>query len=92
VSAFHSYQPSAGTRQRVLRTALRHIGLPAASSLRALIVDVGSVGCDHQPGIKPQRIVNASSAPSLVSPAAPAASASAALRRITGNCIDGAAL
>ncbi|MNP46345.1 hypothetical protein D3C76_1403350 [compost metagenome] len=62
-SSFHSYHPAAGIRQRWLRSAWRHIGLVAASSLRALKLNVGGVGFFHQGGISPQRAGTTSCSP-----------------------------
>jgi hypothetical protein len=54
-AARHSYQPSAGIRQRQCRQAPRHIGFDAASSDRALKHEAGGFGCFHHAGMKPQR-------------------------------------
>src|SRR4051812_36248609 len=60
----HSYQPTAGTRQRALAAACLHIGFVAASSERALKQWPGALLSFHQNGIKPQRAATSSN-PSL---------------------------
>ena len=54
-TACHSYQPSAGIRQRERANASRHIGLSAASSRRALKLVRGGFASFHQCGTMPQR-------------------------------------
>jgi len=60
----HSYQPSAGTRQRALRYGSRHIGFNAACSDAALKQWPGGFDCFHHAGISPQRASASSSAES----------------------------
>ena len=50
-----AYKPSAGTRQRRLRKAVRKAGFSASVSTRALIMRLPIVGSLAQLGIKPQR-------------------------------------
>ena len=52
----HSYQPSAGNRQRCLASAARNAGLLAALSARALIIREPIFGSLAQCGTSPQRI------------------------------------
>src|SRR5688572_32603010 len=59
----HSYQPSAGTRQRAWLYASRHIGFAATSSERALKQFDGGLGCFHQAGTNPQRASISTRAP-----------------------------
>src|SRR5262249_5362969 len=51
----HSYQPSAGTRQRRAASASRNDGFSAAVSARALIRRAPGSGASAQDGTSPQR-------------------------------------
>src|SRR6266567_4391736 len=62
-TACHSYQPSAGMRQRARLHASRHIGFPAASSARAMKLVFGGFASFHQCGTRPQRPAASSSSP-----------------------------
>src|SRR5882762_9568010 len=79
-TAFHSYHPSAGIRQREYLKDCRHITLAAASSDLALKQCWGGFGSFHQVGTKPQRASISSSSPV------------AGLPRISGIAVVGATL